>query len=100
MMNIEANACNRAVGVATRPAAPETILPGAVEGGQASVAYLVPWGEATAVRFLANALRAGIQVKSTDLAFTHMGRRYPSGPLIVDVADNLVSLKLQAPRGH
>ena len=92
MMNVRADACNRAVSVASRPASAELVLPGTVSGGNASVAYLVPWGEATAVRFLANALRAGIEVKSTDLAFTHASRRYPSGTLIIDVADNDDSL--------
>lgn len=92
MMNIRADTCNRAVTAATRPAAGDLVLPGTVSGGNARVAYLVPWGEATAVRFLANALRAGIEVKSTDLAFTHEGQRYPSGTLIIDVADNDPSL--------
>ena len=54
MMNVQADACNRSVAVATRPASDATTLPGALTGGQADVAYLVPWGEATAVRFLAN----------------------------------------------
>jgi len=88
IMNVEAKACNRAPAVKTQPADGSTVLPGTVSGGQAKVAYLVPWGEATAVRFLANALRLGMQVKSTDLAITHSGRRYPPGTLIIDVADN------------
>ena len=88
MMNVRADACNRAVSVASRSAGGELVHAGAVSGGDASVAYLVPWGEATAVRFLANALRQGLEVKSTDRAFTHAGRRYPSGTLIIDVADN------------
>lgn len=88
MMNVESVACRRTVGVATRPAGPETQLPGGVSGGEASVAYLVPWGEATAIRFLANALRQGLNIKSTDKAFTHDGNRYPSGTLIVGISDN------------
>ena len=92
MMNVESVACNRAVGVATRPAGPETQLPGAVSGGEATVAYLVPWGEATAIRFLANGLRQGLSIKSTDKAFTHGSTRYPSGTLIVGVIDNDASI--------
>ena len=88
MMNVVANACNRAPSVNTQPAGSATVLPGTVSGGEARVAYLVPWGEATAVRFLANALRHGMHVKSTDLAITHSDRRYPAGTLIIDVADN------------
>lgn len=88
MMNVEAVACNRAIGVNTSPATADTRIPGTVTGGNASVAYLVPWGEATAIRFLANGLRQGLSIKSTDKAFTHQGNRYPSGTLIVSVADN------------
>jgi Zinc carboxypeptidase len=92
MMNVESVACNRAVGVATRQAGPETQLPGTVAGGEATVAYLVPWGEATAIRFLSNGLRQGLSIKSTDKAFTHGGTRYPSGTLIVGVTDNDASI--------
>ena len=92
LMNLQVDACNRAVTVATRPASSETVAPGEVSGGEASVAYLVPWGEATAARFLANALRGGMKIKSTDLEFTHDGRRYPTGTLVIDVADHDGSL--------
>ena len=92
MMNVRADACSRAVTVATQPAAAVFVQPGTVTGGVAEVAYLVPWGQATSVRFLANALRAGLAVKSTDKSFTHQARRYPAGTLILDVADNDASL--------
>ncbi len=92
MMNVDAVACAREVGVATQPASAELVQPGSVTGGNAEVAYLVPWGEATAANFLSNALRAGLAVKSTDKAFTHEGTRYPAGTLILDVADNDASL--------
>ena len=88
MLNVEAVPCSRKVVVASTPAEPVFTKPGRITGGEASVAYLVPWGEATATRFLAHALRQGLAVKSTDKAFTHAGRRYPSGTLILDVADN------------
>lgn len=88
MFNIEADTCDRLPNVASEPASTELVLPGTVEGGEASVAYLVPWGEATAARFLARALRAGLAVKSNDMDFTHLDRDYPAGTLILDVADN------------
>ncbi|MDJ0939353.1 MAG: M14 family metallopeptidase [Woeseiaceae bacterium] len=88
MMNLESVACSRAVSVATTPASSDFVQPGSVSGGEASVAYLVPWGEATAARFLAHAFRNGLTVKSADMPFTHEGRRYSSGTLIIDVADN------------
>jgi hypothetical protein len=88
MMNVRADACNRTVSGPMVPAGPELIQPGLVSGGSGSVAYLVPWGSAPAVRLLANALRQGLAVKSTDKPFTHMGTRYPAGTLIIDAADN------------
>jgi len=92
MMNIQADSCNRSVsGDFTKPE-PRLIQPGTVSGGDKPVSYLVPWGSASAVRFLTNALRQGIDIKSTDKAFTHAGKRYPAGTLIIDVADNTSKL--------
>ena len=48
----------------------------------------MPWGEATAIRFFSHALLDGLSVKSSDAAFTLQGKRYPSGTLIIDIADN------------
>ena len=92
MMNVRADACGRAVTPSTAPVTATLIPPGEVSGGAGSVAYLVPWGTAASVRFLASAMRQGLRVKSSDLAFTHMGERYPAGTLIVDVADNPADL--------
>jgi hypothetical protein len=88
MMNVRADSCNRTISAPVMAAGPELVLPGTVSGGSGSVGYLVPWGTAPAVRLLANALRQGLAVKSTNLSFTHQGTRYPSGTLIIDVADN------------
>ena len=93
MMNVRADSCSRAVDTEVVVAGTELSQPGAVDGGQGSVAYLVPWGSAPAVRLLTNALREGLSVKSSDLAFTHMGKRYPAGTLILDTADNPSNLR-------
>lgn len=88
MMNVRTDACGRAPSTTSVPAGPELVQPGSVSGGDGKVAYLVPWGAASAVRFGANGLRQGLNIKSSDLAFTHNGTRYPSGTLILDAADN------------
>lgn len=93
MMNVETDSCSRSVNAPVVAAGPELVQPGSVSGGQGSVAYLVPWGSASAVRLLTNALRQDLAVKSSDLAFTHMGTRYPSGTLILDTADNPDNLR-------
>ncbi|MEM7502558.1 MAG: M14 metallopeptidase family protein, partial [Pseudomonadota bacterium] len=88
MLNVDAEACSRRVAGDFAAVGPELVQPGIVEGGSAQVAYLVPWGTRPAVRLLARALRAGLNVKSSDLPFTNGGTRYPAGTLIIDVADN------------
>lgn len=93
MMNVQAVACNRTISGPFTAAGPEIVQPGEVSGGSGSVAYLVPWGTASAVRLLSNALQQGLSVKSSDKAFTHMGTRYPSGTLILDAADNPENLQ-------
>jgi len=88
MMNVRAASCSRNVDGDFTAQGPELMQAGTLTGGTGSVAYLVPWGSATAVRFLTQALRSGLDVKSSDKAFTHSGRRYPAGTLIITVADN------------
>jgi hypothetical protein len=63
-----------------------------VRGGKASVAYLVPWGSAAAGRFLAAALREDLRVLSSDKPFALNGSKFPSGTLILKVADNPADL--------
>jgi hypothetical protein len=74
--------------VRTAPAGPELVHAPTLPDADAKVAYLVPWGEGTAVRFLSHALIDGLSVKSNDEAFTLQGKRYPAGTLIIDIADN------------
>jgi len=88
MFNIDVDTCNRVPSGDFELSGTELVQPGVVSGGEASVAYIVPWGEATAVRFLAQALRRGLSVKSNDKAFTNIDNEYPAGSLILDVADN------------
>jgi hypothetical protein len=87
LFNVESQPCSRRVNVATTPVAADS-LPPAAPPGEASVAYLVPWGEQSAVRLLSRALRDGLAVKSSDEAFVTGGVSYPAGTLIIDVADN------------
>jgi len=88
MMNVKVDTCNRPVSGSFTAAGPELVQPGSVSEGAGSVGYLVSWGSAPAVRLLVNAMSKGLAVKSSDLAFTHQGKRYPAGTLIFDAADN------------
>lgn len=88
MMNVKVDTCYRSINESFTAAGPELIQPGTVSEAAGSVAYLVPWGSAPAVRLLVNAMRKGLAIKSSDLAFTHGDKRYPAGTLILDTADN------------
>lgn len=88
MFNIETHTCNRVPNVESEVAGVDLVIPGIVQGGEADVAYIVPWGEATAARFLAAALGKGLKVKSNDKSFVNLDTRYPAGSLILDVKDN------------
>ena len=92
MMNVVADSCNRNISGNFTTQGSELVQAGKVSGSSGPVAYLVPWGSATAVRFLTNALRQGLDVKSSDKAFINSGKRYPAGTLIIDVADNANTL--------
>jgi hypothetical protein len=87
LYNIDIAACKQRVQVATVPVQPG-IVPQPAAPAVANVAYLVPWGEQSAIRLLSHALRDGLAVKSSDKAFVNGGIEYPAGTLIIDVADN------------
>ncbi|WP_179952082.1 M14 metallopeptidase family protein [Marinicella rhabdoformis] len=68
-------------------------LPALMDATKAKVAYLVPWQDMAAGRFLTEALRQGIQLKSSDLPFTMAsGASYPAGTLIIEVKNNSTAL--------
>ncbi len=92
MMNVKADSCSRSVNESFTAVGTELIKPGNVTGEGETMAYLVPWGSAPAARLLVNAMRKGVTVKSSDLAFTHSGNRYPAGTLIISTAGNPVDL--------
>lgn len=92
MFNIDVQACNRVPTGRFTPAEATLIPTGKLVNPNAQVAYLVPWGDAAAGRLLSAALRSGLQVKSSDAAFTHGGTHYPAGTLIFDKADNPADL--------
>ena len=61
---------------------------GQVIGGQASLAYLVPWGTQPSAKILAELFRRDIRVFASDLPFTILDREFPAGSLIVKTKNN------------
>ena len=93
MFNLDMDACNRVPKVETVFVSLTDKLQGDVSSIHPKVAFIVPWGDMAAGRFLTTALRQGIKLKSADAAFVLDGKKsYPAGSLIIEVADNDQSL--------
>ncbi|KFZ29803.1 peptidase M14 [Pseudidiomarina atlantica] len=89
MFNLEQQRCERAPRVDTRIASSDIIKPGTLNNADAKVAFIAAWGDMNSARLLAAALREGLAVKQSDLAFTlKSGERYPAGSLIFTLAEN------------
>jgi len=89
MFNVDYQTCARVPRVANQRASGDYIQPGKVLNPEAKVAFIVPWGDMNAGRFLTAATRAGLTVKRSDLAFTHQNKQhYPAGSLILTHAEN------------
>ena len=92
LFNVEAHACDEQVAASATPVEGTAPLERTLSNPDASVAFLVPWGEASSAHLLALALREGLKVKSPDEGFTLEGERYPAGTLIFEVAANSADL--------
>lgn len=88
MFNVPTAACKAVPSVATERVGQDWSPPGRVLNPQARVAFLVPWGNTASARFLTAALRAGVEVHSSNKPFTAGGSRYPAGSLVIPVAGN------------
>tara|TARA_R110000868_G_scaffold102999_9_gene283725 strand:- start:827 stop:2263 length:1437 start_codon:yes stop_codon:yes gene_type:complete len=104
MFNIETDACNKVIKATSVSIDATHKLVGDVSNPQASVAFLVAWGDMAAGRFLSAALQQGLVVKSADKAFVLEDKRvFPAGSLIIerrvnkaDYADLVLQLAQQS----
>jgi hypothetical protein len=93
MFNIDTNTCGSAIKVVHHRINADDKLKGEVKNTDASVAYIVPWGDMSAGRFLTAALRKGLTIKSADKAFTlNNETKYPAGSLIIEKRTNSAEL--------
>ncbi len=89
MFNVDSYTCDDLPDVATAFVEEGRIEPGKVTNPDAKVAFLIRWGDMNAGRFLTAALREGLEVRQSELAFTHESAgEFPSGSLILTRADN------------
>ncbi|MDM7860743.1 M14 family metallopeptidase [Alteromonas sp. ASW11-36] len=100
MYNVQANACDREVKADNELIGKTEELAGTVNNPDASVGFVVAWGDMAAGRFLTMALREGLQVKSANEAFMLEGNQaFPAGSLIIekrangkDIADQVAQI--------
>lgn len=85
MSGVDVKLCNGAVAgqslTANAPIAP-------VAEGAGRFAVAVPWTDSGQARLVTLALRAGLQARVTDKAFTKDGREYPRGTVIFPAGSN------------
>lgn len=93
MFNIDTDTCGKSVKVSGTEVNANDKLDGQVNNPEATVAFIVPWGDMAAGRFLTAALHAGITIKSADEAFQLDNKKsYPAGSLIIERRTNSYSL--------
>jgi hypothetical protein len=88
LYNVNVETCASDPVVATQLAGKEMIRPVAVTRPEASVAFVIASGSAATSRFMVSALRAGINVRAMEEAFTLDGRAFPAGSLVVLRGEN------------
>jgi hypothetical protein len=94
LYNVKVETCASDPVVATQLADRDMIRPTAITRPDASVAFVIPSGSAATSRFMVAALRAGINVRAMEEAFTLDGRAFPAGSLVVLRGENGPSLNM------
>jgi hypothetical protein len=95
MFNLDVIRCGSIKASAVMPFDTSQELAAQLSNPTPKVAYLLPWGDMAAGRFLTQALRLGLNIKSSDLAFTLDNTDYPAGSLIIEVKQNSTELTQQ-----
>ncbi len=97
MANVPTRTCATVPTVPGEPVGADWELPGTLLNPTASVAFIVRWGDTASARFLAQALRAGVDVQTSNKPFTVAGVRYPAGSLVIPAAgQNDLAVRLMA----
>jgi hypothetical protein len=88
MFNVRTDTCGSVPGVSGEAVTVDHALAGGLTLPESTIGWVVPWGSVASVRFLTSALRAGLDVRSSDKPFTVDGRRYVAGSLLVLTSTN------------
>lgn len=93
MFNVDVDNCSKAITVASEAVNSDDKLVGQVTNIDATVGYIVPWGDMAAGRFLTAALLQNIVIKSADKAFTLDDKQqFAAGSLIIEKRSNNADL--------
>lgn len=89
MFDVDVDNCSKAITVASEAVSSDDKLVGQVTNIDATVGYIVPWGDMAAGRFLTAALLQNIVIKSADKAFTLDDKQqFTAGSLIIEKRSN------------
>ncbi|WP_395651140.1 M14 family metallopeptidase [Brevundimonas sp.] len=91
MFNVPSDKCASAPAVAVTAATEDQVIPRGVDNPDAAYGFLVAPGLA-GTGLMVEALRDGVQLRSLDKPFTHAGRRWPAGTLVIPRAGNPADL--------
>ena len=103
MFDVDVEHCGKAISVATERVNSSDTLIGHVSNIDATVGYVIDWGDMAAGRFLTAALLQGISIKSADKAFILDNKyKFTAGSLIIekrtnsdDLADKIEKIAVQ-----
>lgn len=89
MFDVDIEPCGKPIKIVKEPVNADDPLIGNITNIDATVAYLVEWGDMAAGRFLTSALLQGISVKSADKAFVLDNKhKFTAGSLIIEKRAN------------
>ena len=89
MFDVDVDTCGKMVNVENHLVKTNDKLVGNVINPNATVAYIVPWGDMAAGRFLTAALQQNITIKSADKAFVLDDKyKFSAGSLIIEKRSN------------
>ena len=89
MFDVDVEHCNKPIKISTEIVKADDLLTGHVTNINATVGYVVEWGDMAAGRFLTAALLKGLSVKSADKAFVIDNKlKFSAGSLIIEKRAN------------
>jgi hypothetical protein len=91
MFNTPSDRCASAPTVSVTAATTDKVVPRGIADADAAYGFLVAPGFG-ATRLMASALRQGVALRTMDKPFTHAGRQWPAGTLVIPRAGNAADL--------